>query len=259
MRPLRPNAALVERTRLVEHRGPLEARLIDAYGSWCSICERAILDDAWAWDIASRATVPRSAAALDQCADLLVLCRNCQDAQARTSNERSQELAVPVAYPTFSLGYQLFRYELVQTELPFVDPDRGFTELQPVSVVWVLSDDPRGQATIDRFGLNSNRADGQVALDPELRDLRLLLRTRTWMTATRAAESLESPFERWAVQALQIIRDTGFLSVWLTVLRSRRGADWAAQWVTQPAARELFRGTDWEALGGPTGTPVPLA
>ncbi len=123
----------------------------------------------------------------------------------------------------------------------------------------MLSDDPRGQATIERFGLNSNRADGRIAVDPEVRDLRLWLRTRAWATAARAADSFDSPFEPWAVQALHIIRDAGFLSVWLTVLSSRRGADWVSAWVTQPIARELFRGTDWTVLGGPMGTSAPLA
>ena len=164
MRPLRPNNELAQRAWLLERRDAVEARLLDTYGSWCSICERAILDDAWAWDITARATLPRSAEALEQCADLLVLCRNCQDAQALTIESPWQESAVPVADPTFSLGDQLFRHAPVETEVLIVDEAGPATETQRVPLVWVLSDDPPGQATIARSALTPTAGTAGLAL-----------------------------------------------------------------------------------------------
>jgi hypothetical protein len=251
MRPLKPIAQLADLGRAAQDRSVLEAMLIDARGSWCSICERPVLEQAWAWDIASQVTVPETESVVDVQSDWLLLCRNCQDAQACMAPRGGDDLSLPPSDDTFALdGTGVFHYELVQREIPYIGHRREEIRWEVRPLVMIKSDDPRGQATIKRFALNGNRPDGEIVVDPERRDRRLELRTAAWESARRLAQSLERPDGVAAAQTLRTVTNAGFLSVWLSVFRSERSREWVSEWAFGLTVDGGMRGTDWTRLLG---------
>jgi hypothetical protein len=251
MRPVRPIRQLVDLAPALGDRSLLEAMLIDALGSWCSICERRVLEQAWAWDARHQATVPTRAALADGAADWLLLCHNCQDAQRYIAPGSGDDLALPERDNTFALaGESVFRYELREVEVREDGGRREEVVWQVRQIAQITSDDPRGRATIERFALNGNSPNRAIVKDATRRDRRVELRTAAWESAARLAKELSDPDDAAAAQTLRTAMDTGFLSVWLTVFSNEHGRDWVSEWTGPVRAAENIPGTDWDRLLG---------
>jgi hypothetical protein len=204
--------------------------LLQALGSYCSICERRMPDECWAWEGVRRALVTGRAAP-DTWFDLLLLCHNCQ-AAAATAPTPSGALALPHRDRTFSLGAASpFTYTLQPVRRVFLKED-GSPEgsAETIERVLVQATTPTAQATIDYFALNTRYFDSVdkilriPRIDHEsLVDRRLDLRTEAWLAAAKHGPTLRraasSPSRHAFLVVIQeMIATRGFWSTWITVL-----------------------------------------
>lgn len=228
-------------------RPPWEARFADvhpslavehAFGRFCAICERRLVEAGVAWDVAAQAPAARW---LDgrSWADVLPLCARCAEAAAGGELAAPEAPLRPDRTTTFrTIGGSPLTYEL--RTLKLAGP--GAVDSPPTAErAIVVGHTPTATATIAHYALNTafHRAGRDVLVLPEGLSLarldvevdpRLWLRTQAWHQAERAAVALRPPRHEDA-ERVQLIGElsgtTGFWSVWQTVL-ARRHTDAAA-------------------------------
>ena len=208
----------------------------DAYGRYCSTCERPLPQVAFAWD-AREGVLVDGAASEAAWQDLLVLCHNCAGASTVWLAAPGDRLVLPHRNLTFALEDSAhIAYGPVSTAWLSGEQSPGEAQAQP-SPIHALAQSARGMETIVRFALNwpvrglHPDAPQRPIADPatiSFWDPRVDLRTAAWHRAVSAAALLrEAPPEiRDAlVEQLRVqVEYTGFWSVWATVL-SRELAD----------------------------------
>lgn len=231
MRPVLP----VEGRRLAYEPEPgadVVPALIDSLGPYCSICERPLLEEAFAWEPGT-GTLVSPYRVEPPAADCLPLCATCASAQA----ERQDDPA----------GLEL--------------PDSAVLVLPdaPGSGV-VLPDERSGGYFYDRDG--SVVAHGDAAartvdyfqLDgPPWADPRARLRGQVSVLASGAVSRLDHRSEEW-VWLPQLVATTGFLSVWLTAVARWGGPDLLEEFVRRAldSVPMFFPGTDWDRMVPPS-------
>jgi hypothetical protein len=213
-------------------RYPASDLLLDAIGSYCSTCERRLVDWAWPWD-AQRRVGLTGKTSVDVWPGLLLLCGNCRDAAAAPPPTPGP-LLLPDRDLTFMVsGDSPFVYGLQPVQRIFLDED-GVPEGAPETIDGVIVEGTTSVAreTIDYFALNTPYYDATTntlripTLDYEsLRDRRIDARTEAWNDALRAARDLravDAPATRQALVALirHTIEGAGCWSTWATVLWS---------------------------------------
>jgi hypothetical protein len=262
------------RQALASHAATLA--LQNAFGRYCSICERFLPEGGVAWNAATGDLYYGSANA-STWPELLVLCVVCAAAATESaSHPGNVPLALPDRELTFTLaGTSLFQYELCTLVLRTAE---GVAEPMSVERVVVHATTPSAAETVRRFALNTGfyqagelvAPAGEPPQSVEADDWRLIDRTRAWQEAERAADNLRrSPAARdrdlLAGTVGRIIECQGCWSVWATVLWERlrdpallarlllprRGAQAG---LTASATDQPFPATRVDALPRPEGT-----
>lgn len=220
MRPLIAPGPEAQADDAKRFHGAIVPVLLDRYGAYCSICERPLLEAAFAWDSKTGRTVSpyqhESASSL-----ALLLCATCEAVQAERDDDTAA-LTLPFDEPWFPSFVIYYRNGSMY---PYPAFGAG-----PV------------EKTLDFFGL----------ILPSEADPRVRLQERTWNIAERAVERLRIDETGLETQWLpDLVAATGFLSLWVALL---------AEGLREPAAvsdffgraRErtpgLFPGTDWDRL-----------
>ncbi|HEY2714678.1 MAG TPA: hypothetical protein VGI73_00500 [Solirubrobacterales bacterium] len=210
--------------------------LRQALGLYCFACERRLPQHAVAWCLAGQAPVEESFTAADW-EGAVPLCDNCAFA-ALSAPLPVEALALPDRELTFTLAEDSpFRYRPQAPSESDEEPAR----------VLVEATEERSQATIAYFALNDHvpalGRDFPLEPDADLLtrdwvDPRLELRTRAWGIADLAATQIAGAegFERATVVAVvaSLAEDTGFWSVWATVLWERLGDPEVLAQILQP-------------------------
>lgn len=218
MRPLAPHPQVVEGPSLPE-------TVAATRGSYCAMCERPLISEGLVWDAATGSTVVPYGPGAPVIDDALLVCGDCERAQALAGRFEAHELALPNRDVTFQLGGQsLFLYDIVDVEVVLED-DHGVESTREELVVVQPTTDA-AEATVTVFRLNGEGWIGdRVVLRRDKRlaqaDIRARLRTEAWRRASRLAERIRlegalSPRDR--VRAHEVIAASGFPSVWATVL-----------------------------------------
>jgi hypothetical protein len=194
--------------------------LLDRFGAYCSICERPLMEAAFAWDSETGRTVSPYQPALASPQSLL-LCATCEAVQAERDNSAG-DLSLPFEEPTFA---------------PFVSyyPDGSMFPRPAVGA-------GPAELTLWYFGLLQRRE-----TDPRVR-----LQGRTWKVAERAVERLL--IDETGLETLwlpDLIAATGFLSLWVAFLaealpKPEALSDFLGQ--AQKRNPDFFPGTDWDRL-----------
>jgi hypothetical protein len=190
--------------------------LLDRLGSYCSICERPLLEQAFAWDSETGTTVS-ALSPLALSTRLLVLCRTCEAVQA-PRDDSTGRLMLPFEGPTFTLGTdRLFDYNW---QGAIVGPPE----------------------TLDYFALER----------PAEVDTRTRLRVEAWRGANHAARRLaEDDFGLERRLLPHLIVATGFLSMWASTLLEAFGSADRVREFFGSARDEIagfFPGTDWSRM-----------
>jgi hypothetical protein len=207
--------------------------VVQAFGKFCSICERYIPQDQRAWR-ASNGKLIQGRARPDAWQDTFVLCRTC--ARAARQRPLPATLLRPDLNRTFTLDDSApFRYELRQVAPGLSVVVEGVRLLMPEGeqAVVVPTTDSAAE-TLRYFALDVplqqpptmpavipsdlDDDDLDVMLDP-----RVELRTEAWTQATAYVQRLKSesdPAGRQAflAQVNTLIKFGGYWSVWATVL-----------------------------------------
>jgi hypothetical protein len=226
MRPLIVPLEPSEAARYAEPGQDVVPLLLDRLGSYCSICERPLLENAFAWDSETRTAVSPLRRATPS-SRLLLLCRTCDQIQAEWPSwfEAVPDLTLPFEGPTFTLDERrLFSYGWQGEVLGPVD-------------------------TVLFFGLRL----------PESLDPRARLRGWTWRGANHASRRLaeDESGREWRVLPHLIVA-TGFLSTWASTLLDAFGSAPPVHDFLTTARDRLpgfFPGTDW---GRMLGEPMEL-
>ena len=209
---------------------PASDLLLDAIGSYCSTCERRLVDWAWPWD-AQRQSGFTGRTSLDAWPSLLILCGNCRDAAAAPPLTPGP-LLLPDRDLTFTLSEASpFVYALQPIQRVFLDKG-GAPEgpAETIEGVIVEGTTPAARATVDFFALNTAYYDATQhtlripRVDYEsLTDRRIDARTEVWNDARTAATQLRTvrhPATRAALTTIlrHTIEGSGCWSTWATVL-----------------------------------------
>jgi len=225
LRPTIPTERLSSRTAY--------ALLLNVFGPYCALSEEPLYDVASVWDKGSNAEFNATQPPLKRWDDLLLLSPGVCDAWRRHHDVDVANLMLPDQEKTFQLEDSPFVYQLEKVNRVVLDEDDKISpESGTEEIVIVRGTNPRAEATIETFSLNSEY------FNPETRELRIpredhcscqdaLLRNRTlaWQRASVAAEQiagLSSTDRRVLLAQLQMSAAvTGHWSVWATVLWSR--------------------------------------
>jgi hypothetical protein len=207
--------------------------VVQAFGKFCSICERYIPQDQRAWR-ASNGKLIQGRARPDAWQDAFVLCRTC--ARAARQQTPPTTLLRPDLNRTFALDDSApFRYELRQVASGLSVVVEGARLLIPAGEQAVVVPTTNAAAeTLRYFALDvplqqpptvpavssddEDDDDLDVMLDP-----RVELRTEAWKQATTYVQLLKDerdPAGRQAflAQVNALIKFGGYWSVWATVL-----------------------------------------
>jgi hypothetical protein len=187
-------------------------------GFYCAACELRLAQDAVAWD-ASRRIVLRRGAAIGDWPQLLPLCRRCAAAAMRSGKTPIEQLLLPDRHLTFTLaGTSPFTYTR--------DDRTGHVTVVPAP--------GPAATTVDYFALNglfateplptaprTPQTEEQAAIIDYL-DPRPGLRDSVWeqadYLATRLEETSGREREELAGRVHLVATNSGFWSVWATVL-----------------------------------------
>lgn len=216
--------------------GALRRALAVARGSYCAICERPLTSEGVVWDSERRVTSSpfRPEPGLGQA---LLLCPNCDRAQARLNPADMGPIALPNVDVTFHLGGDSpIRYDLVEVEVvehanvDGLGHDRSIDDAEvvssyPASIALAVGTTDGAQAAVATFDLNRGaEREGRLRVRQDSRDLmddlRLVLRTQAWFAARLVSSDLTAGSTlAELLQVRQAMAATGFPSVWATVLR----------------------------------------
>lgn len=264
----------------------LEASLLDAFGPYCSLCERPIYEQVSAWNVRTRSTSTPYANGEQRDSDFLPICANCEEAQALWP-DRSTKLALPFDEdpPSFSLlSSSTFSYRRQPVKVTYVTDDGKRVREETRDEVVIEASSDRGWATIRCFQLNGlapaktpqsvavaggrlssrNAGSAESAQETGFRfvsneaeaqrhDQRVSLRTHVWETALSAIDRWEHSDDNdrpRASRALQrLMTGSGFLCVWLTVLHQQVPDDFMKILSDFPHGDgRQFQHTDWQRL-----------
>lgn len=231
---MRPLARMHAPPRAAAER-PAFASLMNAYGPYCAISERPLHEMAHAWHAGSQAEVSRVASPADWGELLLLDADTYAAAQGAEAAGADTGLMLPHRDLTFALDESSpFTYALEDVAVVQLDDNGqplGATTTEPLAIV--RAHDPRAQATIDRFALNSAYFDQERSTLRiprsaylSMQDQRLFERTLAWQRADQVAASLAgvdgaTRQEPLVAQLRLLAAATGFWSVWATVLWRR--------------------------------------
>jgi hypothetical protein len=218
------------------------ALLIDSFGPYCAISEEPLHDLAYVWDKSSNSEFLASESPGESWDNLLLLSSATREAWDRRRTQAGSadagfDFVLPDIEPTFRLQDSPFVYGLEKVRVTYLNESESNPSLQrtqlPVpppevqELAIVRGRDPRAQATIDAFALNTEYfqpAEHQLRIPfgdyLSRRDPRLINRTRVWQMATESAHqisNLGNP-EPLLSQLRTLAAATGYWSVWATVL-----------------------------------------
>ena len=212
--------------------------LLDALGAYCAFCEVPLLAELWVLDgRTGRITWGDDPAS--GWSGLLLLCHNCREAHERNASADLGRMLLPDRDLTFrSGGGSPFIYTLEPVRVVLLgDEGEPLGEPQETERVLVRATDPRAQATLDHFTLNTRYYDADTATFHiprsdalSLVDRRVGLRTEAWRLAEKLADRFKTASTVDIADGVLVFADvtasaTGFWSVWVTVFRRELGEE----------------------------------
>jgi hypothetical protein len=229
---------------------------LGALGRFCSACELPLRQGGIAWDAAAdRPASRRPAPALWP--QLLVLCEDCAEA---TLHDVGTPLRPDVDL-TFTLDARSpLTYEPRRLTVRAIGSGVHLGATERVVAVGMTLE---GAATVRHYALNTPMHDpvrdevlvpeGMTLGDAEELDPRMALRTQAWSEADTMAERLasvsDSLLDEFLPSLSWIVENTGFWSVWATVLWRRLGASQPVLRLLQPRSH-VRRGHPFAATRG---------
>jgi hypothetical protein len=215
--------------------------LIQAFGPYCATCERVLNDDCWLWFPASGFVYPADYPFpiphdLVEWGPPLLLDHCCARAAYEKQDAYLDHYAGALWLPEFPTGpYPTPPFEYGPADITVISTrDGGDMAARSETSVLVRPMSPAAELTIHYFALNSPRFDPvrdvrevRASEENACIDRRVEDRTHAWTRAHEAvsalldAEGLTGDTRRFDNQLRLTIADSGFWSVWATVLHQR--------------------------------------